>query len=139
MIYYIYQETSEDGLVHEAEEGPLNDCRSALQQALKAYMVQGRFPSPQSAGSVHIKNGNIHVNISAEKPNLRNFWSGKWSSSWVVTMPPDNVFSSAASIAGEIKVSLNSNFVARDKLFTVNACVVFCRFMLIILKMAMYR
>ena len=39
--------------------------------------------------------------ITGEKPNLRNFWSGKWNSTWTVTPAAGGA---GASVTGDIKV-----------------------------------
>ena len=57
------------------------------------------YPSEDSAASVFAKSGNIYVNISAEKINLRNFWSGRMFSTWTIA-----VSATKAVISGDIKV-----------------------------------
>jgi hypothetical protein len=42
--------------------------------------------------------GNIIIVLVSEKPNLRNYWSGRWASVW--TVKPVG----KPSISGEIKV-----------------------------------
>ena len=72
--------------------------RAAIQGALDARFTF-RFPSEDSAVSVFSKDGAITVIIVAEKKNLRNFWSGKWTSVWSITFS-----GGSASISGEVKV-----------------------------------
>jgi F-actin capping protein alpha subunit len=57
------------------------------------------YPSEDSAVSVFAKSGSIFVNISAEKVNLRNFWSGRMFSTWTIVVSTTKVF-----ISGDIKV-----------------------------------
>lgn len=74
--------------------------RSALQSALDTY-VASKFLSAATAGTVVVKNGQLQLLICSEKPNLRNFWSGKWTSVWTVAID-----GSSASVNGHIKVQL---------------------------------
>jgi F-actin capping protein alpha subunit len=57
------------------------------------------YPSEDSAASVFAKSGSIFVNISAEKVNLRNFWSGRMFSTWTIVVSTTKVV-----ISGDIKV-----------------------------------
>lgn len=59
------------------------------------------YPSEDSAAAVFYKDGSISVNISAEKINLRNFWSGEMHSSWVIALASGDII----SISGDIKVN----------------------------------
>ena len=74
------------------------------------------YPSEDSAAAVFSKDGSLYLNISAEKVNLRNFWSGRMHSNWVVLVNPPKVYGTAESeevvagaqivtISGDIKVS----------------------------------
>ena len=74
----------------------------ALQHAVSNY-VSNKFPSEQSAGTVAMKDDKMMVYICAEKPNLRNFWSGKWTSIWTISIT-DN---STCTIHGDIKVLMS--------------------------------
>ena len=73
--------------------------RSAIQSVLDSYVKQ-KYPSEDSAAGVFSKDGNINIIIVGEKKNLRNFWSGRWSSNWTVT-----VSASSGSITGDVKVT----------------------------------
>mmetsp|Transcript_9104 Transcript_9104/g.13703 ORF Transcript_9104/g.13703 Transcript_9104/m.13703 type:complete len:287 (-) Transcript_9104:116-976(-) len=72
--------------------------RAALQSALDDY-VASRFVTETAAAGVFCRDGNIIAVVSGERPNLRNFWSGKWTSSWNITFSPGQ-----ATISGDIKV-----------------------------------
>jgi hypothetical protein len=52
---------------------------------------------------VFAKDGAIVVVIAGERTNLKNFWSGRWSSAWNVGVDLD---SKVLTISGEIKVFL---------------------------------
>ena len=76
----------------------LEDKRSALQTALDAY-VAGRFVTEEAAGGVYARDGKIVAVVSGERPNLRNFWSGRWGSTWTIQCSDGQ-----ATVVGEIKV-----------------------------------
>ena len=76
----------------------LEPVRSSIQTAVDSY-VSSKFVCENAAASVFTKDGNIVVLIVGEKPNLRNFWSGKWSSTWSVS-----ISGSSASVTGDIKI-----------------------------------
>jgi capping protein alpha len=65
----------------------LSDIQKELQDLLKSHLSES-YPSEESAGSVFCKNGNINITITGEKSNLRNFWSGRISSTWTLTPAP---------------------------------------------------
>lgn len=75
--------------------------RAAVQHALDAY-VSRKFLCEESAGSVfELGDGSLQVIIAGERPNLRNFWSGKWTSTWVVAL---NGGGHSADVQGDIKI-----------------------------------
>lgn len=76
----------------------LESKREAIQSTLDSRFT-ARFPAEDSAVSVFSKDGAITIIIVAEKKNLRNFWSGKWTSIWNITFTGE-----VASIAGEVKI-----------------------------------
>ena len=124
--------------------------------------LRDMYPSEDSAAAVFYKDNLIFVNISAEKVNLRNFWSGEMHSSWVITVVSNDII----SIAGDIKVRDSPTTALRTELFLcifvlkvyhhiffskhfsgsgdIDHTILnllfptyFCRFMLIILRMVM--
>ena len=72
--------------------------RAALQSELDKYM-SGRYLPENSAAGAFSRDGNITISVVGERPNLRNFWSGRWVSNWNVILSPGN-----ASVTGNIKV-----------------------------------
>lgn len=94
---YQLQTTSEDPIPSN-QDGSLELKRAALQSSVAAYVAH-QYSAEHSAGSVYAKNGQLTVCITGEKPNLRNFWSGKWNSTWSVA-----VAGSTATVTGDIKV-----------------------------------
>ena len=80
------------------QDGSLELKRAALQSAVTQY-VSRQYSAEHAAGSVYAKDGQLFVCITGERPNLRNFWSGKWNSMWTIIMT-----GGAATVTGEIKV-----------------------------------
>ncbi len=97
-VNHITLATAEDSSVSH-DHGTLELYRSSLQSALSSY-VASKFISEQSAGTVAVKDGRLHAYICTEKPNLRNYWSGKWTSSWVITVNNGG----QSTISGDIKI-----------------------------------
>ncbi len=92
-----WQVTELDAIEYSPENRH-QDLKSALQSAVNNY-VSFHYQSELSAGSVYEKDGKLVLVVTGEKNNLKNFWSGKWSSTWTIT--PDN---NSARVGGEIKV-----------------------------------
>ena len=61
--------------------------------------MTSQYAAEESAASVSVKDGQLHIAICGEKTSLSNFWSGKFLSSWLLQLSADT-----ASISGEIKV-----------------------------------
>lgn len=76
-----------------------DSVRRFIQTAIDQY-VGTKFVAEQSSGGVFVKDGKIVIVIVGERPNLRNFWSGRWASNWSVSLDGGNV----ASVTGDIKV-----------------------------------
>lgn len=73
--------------------------RGALQSALNNY-IASNYPSEHSAGGAFTKDENTFVVVlTGEKTSLKNFWSGRWTSTWNLT-----VSGSSCTISGDIKV-----------------------------------
>jgi hypothetical protein len=96
-FFLTYQATS-DPSGPAPFDAALEGTRSAVQKAVEQY-VASKFVSEASVGGAYTKDGKVVVVIVGEKPSLRNFWSGRWSSTW--TICPEM---GAASISGDIKV-----------------------------------
>ncbi len=63
-----------------------------IQNALNEYMSK-RYTTPENAACAFTLSGtNMLVKIIAEKANLKNYWSGKWTSSWKITFPKSTEF-----------------------------------------------
>lgn len=92
------QTTTADDSVESTQDQSAEDLRSALQRAVSAY-VASSYQSDLSAGGVFAKEGKLFVAVSGEKTNLKNFWSGKWSSAWTLALG-----AGTATVTGDIKV-----------------------------------
>lgn len=94
------QVTTDDPVPVEVNQA-LELNRASYQAAVERY-VAANFKPEESATSVYsTADGHIAITISSEKPNLRNFWAGKWTSTWII----QNASTSSAKISGTIKVS----------------------------------
>ena len=80
------------------QDQSLEGERAALQTALDAY-VSTKYVSEDAAAGVFARDGKLIAIISGEKPNLRNFWSGKWTSSWNISCSGGQ-----ATVTGEVKI-----------------------------------
>lgn len=92
------QKTTEDTSTGSNQDASKEEERVALQSELDTYMT-GRFLPENCAAGVFAKDGNLSVSVAGERPNLRNFWSGKWVSNWDVSLAPGE-----ATVTGNIKV-----------------------------------
>ncbi len=83
----------------ESNQDPtLESVRAAVQQAVTKY-VKSAYAAENSAGSVYARDGVLTIVISGEKANLRNFWSGKWTSIWTL-----DISEGSTTLSGDIKV-----------------------------------
>jgi hypothetical protein len=74
--------------------------RGALQSSLDTYIATN-YPSELSAAGVFTKDENTYVAVvTGEKTSLKNFWGGRWTSNWTLSVSGSN-----CSISGDIKVS----------------------------------
>ena len=95
--HFIYQATKPSSMKPQ-HDASLESKRVSLQDSILLY-IESNYGAKIAAGSVFVQGSNISVTITGERPNLRNYWSGKWNSSWTIT-----VSGSSATIVGEIKV-----------------------------------
>lgn len=89
---------TEDTTTESNQDASIEEERATLQSALDNYITT-RYLAENCAAGVFAKDGNLIVSVAGERPNLRNFWSGKWLSTWSVSLS-----SGEASITGAIKV-----------------------------------
>lgn len=95
------QETCNDSEVGAAEsmDADLESKRLLLQEAVWGY-ISSAYLAEDTAGSVFAKEGNLIITISGEKTNLKNFWSGRMTSTWTVVLQTNT----EAAFSGELKV-----------------------------------
>jgi hypothetical protein len=87
------QETTEDPIPVTINDA-LESRRKAVYNAVVNY-VNNNYKPEDSGVSVFSTGDKIVVVISSEKPNLRNFWSGRWTSAWTIV---------GNKVAGNIKI-----------------------------------
>ena len=61
----------------------LEHRRVQLQEAIKLYLTEA-YPSEDSGAAVCIQHGKLVVTMTGERTNLRNFWSGRITSTWTI-------------------------------------------------------
>lgn len=80
----------------------LESQRKALQSALAKY-VGSKYATEDAATAVlSASNSSMTAVVSGERINLRNYWSGRWTSKWQIHFADD----SSVSVSGEIKVCM---------------------------------
>lgn len=97
-------------------EPALEEQRAALEQVLSDYIAT-QYYDDTALCSVYAKDGELTVVISAEKLNLRNFWSGSWISSWTI-----KAGAASMDVVGEIKVRAHYFEDGNVQLQTKKAC-----------------
>ena len=90
--------TSTASDVKLAVDASKETTKAVLQTALSKYL-ETYFISDPSAASVYVKDDKFVLVLTGEKTNLKNFWSGRWNSSWTLS-----ISGSKASLEGTIKV-----------------------------------
>jgi capping protein alpha len=71
---------------------------------VSAYVADRYVEGGSAAGAVYSSSktpNELQVVVSGEKVNLRNFWSGQFSSTWSVVLGAD---ATSVTVAGEVKV-----------------------------------
>ena len=61
--------------------------------------MANRYLPENCAAGAFSQDNKLVLSIAGERPNLRNFWSGKWLSNWAVQLSPGE-----ATLTGSIKV-----------------------------------
>lgn len=93
--------TEEAADVPSGQDESLELKRSAIQERLGKY-VSLSFPADTAAGGAFAKDGKITVALTGEKINLKNFWSGRWQSTWTVSFAGQ-----ACTVSGDIKLHIH--------------------------------
>ena len=94
---HISAETTDDH-VESTQDTSVELKRTAIQSEITKY-IDAQFAESLSAGSVYAKDSKIYITITGERANLRNLWSGKWNSNWVVEFNGGK-----ASLSGDVKL-----------------------------------
>eukprot|EP00943_MAST-04B_sp_MAST-4B-sp1_P005742 g5742.t1 len=106
---------AEDG---SYEAGDSEDARDAVQAALDKY-VSSYYKSDKDAkscGAVYSTNdGKLEIRICGVASDLRNYWSGKWKSSYTVELSSNTITGSTKLIAhyfedGNVQMKTSQNF-----------------------------
>jgi capping protein alpha len=79
----------------------VSTLRRALQSKASSYTSTSHVTESSGAG-VFVKDGNFVIVLSGEKTNLKNFWSGKWTSTWSL-----KVDGSSAELSGDAKLHVH--------------------------------
>lgn len=87
-----------DSAVEYSADSSLERERLAIQRGLDTY-VSEKYLCEDAAAGTYVQGNKIAAVVTGERPNLRNFWSGKWTSNWSIT-----VHGSEATIEGDIKI-----------------------------------
>jgi capping protein (actin filament) muscle Z-line, alpha len=96
-VNHITLETSEDHIDSNMDPS-IELKRAALQNAINDYMREV-CSDCNSSGCVYAKDGKLQIVLTGEKTNLRNYWGGKWSSTWDIEWDQGST-----TCKGEIKV-----------------------------------
>ena len=94
-FHHLTNEASEDSTVAPIDQS-LELKRAAIQSTLDKYM-KNVYHAEDSAAGVFAKDGKISIVLVGEKKNLRNFWSGKITSTWTLD-------ATSSKLSGEIKI-----------------------------------
>jgi len=79
----------------------LQSHRTALQSALSKYVLN-RFATEEAAAAVLCASETMmNVIVAGERINLRNYWSGKWTSKWQLQF---NNSLQQVTVSGDIKI-----------------------------------
>ena len=96
-VNHITFETTEES-IDTGMDASIESKRAALQSAVNSY-VKSTLADNSSAGCVYAKAGKLTIVIAGEKTNLRNFWGGRWTSTWHVEWG-----ASSTTCTGDIKI-----------------------------------
>jgi len=96
------QTTASD--VESNQEEQFRDIRAGLQRRLNEYVKYYYSHHGENASvGVFAVNGGLAIAITGEKINLKNFWSGKFTSTWNLTMDEHG----SATFNGDIKIHVH--------------------------------
>jgi capping protein (actin filament) muscle Z-line, alpha len=105
---------------------PNEQHRVALQEKSDEYLKKRYVTTEAATGVFALSKTVLILRIIGEKTNLRNMWSGKWSSEWTITMRGTGQVSLAGSIRihahyfedGNVQVNTTKNIPSSDVSYT---------------------
>jgi len=100
-LNHLTLEASPSDIAPPSQDEEASSLRRALQAKADSYISASHVTETSGAG-VFVKDGNFIIVTTGEKTNLKNFWSGKWQSSWVV-----KVNGSSAELSGDVKLHVH--------------------------------
>eukprot|EP01031_Cornospumella_fuschlensis_P027282 gene27282-32954_t len=81
----------------------LDDVRAALQVRLTSYSNASYHPTEARAAGVYLSaTGGLTLVVTGERASLKNFWSGRWTSVWTLS-----VNEGGCTLAGELKIHVH--------------------------------
>lgn len=97
---HIKQQCVEDDIVdHESEMDDTSESyRRGVQASVDKYL-DAQFAPGIATSAVYLNEGVLTIVLCAEKINLSNFWSGRWTSGYTV-----NMTATTAKVTGETKL-----------------------------------
>lgn len=84
-----------------AHDEDASRIRRALQTKADSYTSTSHVTESSGAG-VFVKDGSFVIVLTGEKTNLKNYWSGKWQSSWSL-----KVDGTSAELSGDAKLHVH--------------------------------
>ena len=78
----------------------MEEQREAVQKAADAYIAEQYDANAKVAAAVYSKEGALTLCISGQACNLRNFWSGSWTSTYKIALAG----TSSAKLSGKCKL-----------------------------------
>lgn len=100
-LNHLTLETSSTETPAPSHDEETTSLRRALQSKATSYTSTSHVTESSGAG-VFVKDGNFVIVLTGEKTNLKNFWSGKWQSTWTV-----KVDGSTAELSGDVKLHVH--------------------------------
>ena len=101
---------TEEAVDVETARGPEigENVRATVQNSVNNILANN-YLTEHSAVGVYLIDGGLSIVMSGEKVNLRNYWAGKWSSSWKVQVDTENDYDEERpyKISGTVKVHIH--------------------------------
>jgi capping protein alpha len=88
-----------------SQDNSLSSLCDELQLLANSYANTAYSPTEEHAAGAYAKEGIVTIVLTGEKTNLKNFWSGRWTSVW--TISDLDADADCCTFAGEIKVHVH--------------------------------